>query len=493
MLWLRIFLLFLRTNLILFFGLITTLQATVAQISRDQFLHVLSNALEHDWDFETDRIDIEIKKVELESSREKYVGLKLDLEMSHKIEDWERWRTTTSTAPYTRKQWHDTSSYKITTSKQFLNNPSKLSLSVKRNMPWNQYERFKKFIFYDNYQTQDYESYIEIEWKIPLMRHTNNASDLKSYQRNVLDLKDQKIAYLENRESFIYSHLIKFYEVAFMQEQLSLIRTYITILNAIEVTDANHKLQVKRTIFDFQNNYDAILKNKNALTKELSLRLDYPALGHQEILPKFQTSFNPISNLSDYLKTNNRALEKIEIDRRLKSIDIAYLENQTQPDLDLHFNASHLSDAGNTLSTQFKDSRNDYGIAVIFKLPIIGYRSSKTSLAIAKLNLQKINYRYERKQKDLFAEIEAIEQSLSQAEENLTSYNRYIQSSIDNRKQEAKNYQLKTSSIQDYIQSIENEFEAYHSQLKAKVDFQKELLKYDDLLDRLLLEKNQSP
>ena len=94
-------------------------------------------------------------------------------------------------------------------------------------------------------------------------------------------------------------------------------------------------------------------------------------------------------------------------------IDIAYLENQAQPDLDLYFNASHLSDAGNTLSTQFKDSRNDYGVAVIFKFPIIGYHSSKTSLAIAKLNLQKIDYRYERKQKDLFAEIEAIEQSLS--------------------------------------------------------------------------------
>ena len=114
MLWLRIFLLFLRTNLILFFGLITTLQATVAQISRDQFLHVLSNALEHDWDFETDRIDIEIKKVELESSREKYVGLKLDLEMTHKIEDWERWRTTTSTAPYTRKQ--EAKNYQLKTS-----------------------------------------------------------------------------------------------------------------------------------------------------------------------------------------------------------------------------------------------------------------------------------------------------------------------------------------------------------------------------------------
>ena len=64
MLWLCIYLRFLRTNLILFIGLITLLHPTMAQISRDQFLRVLSNALEHDWNFETDRIDIEIKKVE---------------------------------------------------------------------------------------------------------------------------------------------------------------------------------------------------------------------------------------------------------------------------------------------------------------------------------------------------------------------------------------------------------------------------------------------
>ena len=45
------------------------LQPTEAQITRDQFLLVLSDALEHNWDFETDRIDVEIKRVGFESSK----------------------------------------------------------------------------------------------------------------------------------------------------------------------------------------------------------------------------------------------------------------------------------------------------------------------------------------------------------------------------------------------------------------------------------------
>jgi hypothetical protein len=489
----RILLAFFDSKLVLILSLLFVSQIAMAQITREQFLLVLTHALEHDWDFETDRIDIEIKRVELESSKRKYTGFKLDLEMSHEIADWERWRTTTSTSPYTQRQWHETSAYKITTSKQFLNNPSKLSLSFKRTTPWNQYERYKSTTFYDNYQTQDYESYIEIEWKIPLMRHTNNASDLKSYRRNLLDLKDQKIAYLENQESFVYERLIDFHEVALMQEQLRLINDYIKLFESIPLINTDHAISVKRTIFDFRNNYDAILKNKNALTKELSLRLDYPELLNQEIASEFQASFNPVRNLNNYLKKHNRALKKIEIDRRLKVIDIAYYENQTEPDFDLYLNASHLSDNGNTLSTEFNDTRNDYGLAVEFKLPIIGHRSSQTSLAVAKLNLQKIDYKYERKQKDLFAEIESMEQSLGQAITNINAYLPFIQSSINNRVQEAKNYQLQTSSIQDYIQAIDNEFEAYHSQLKANVEFQKELLKYDNLLDRLLVDKNQSP
>lgn len=61
------------------------------------------------------------------------------------------------------------------------------------------------------------------------------------------------------------------------------------------------------------------------------------------------------------------------------------------------------------------------------------------------------------------------------------------------REQEAQSYKLKTASIKDYIQAIENEFDAYNSQLKAKIQFQEDLLKYENLLDRLLTDTNQIP
>ena len=487
------FVLFYNSKLILILGLVTLLYPLNAQITREQFLSVLTHALENTWDFETDRIDVEIKKVELDSSKRKYSGFKLDLEISHEIDDWERSRTTTSTSPYTQKQWYENSSYNITTSKQFLNNPSKLSLSLKRTTPWNQYKRYKNNAFYDNYQTQDYESYVEVKWKIPLMRHTNNATDLKSYHRNILDLKNQKLAYLEHQESFIYDRLIDFYTIALLQEQLSLHSSYMEIFHSIVLTDEAHTFQINRILHDFQNNYDEILRDKNTLTKELSLRLDYPEFIYQDILPELQISFNPVTNLSEYLMQNNRALKKIDIDIKLKKIDIAHFKNQLKPDFDLHLQASYKTEKGNTLSTEFDENRNDYGIAIEFKLPIIGQQSSETSLAVAQLNLQKINHKYNRKKQDLMAEIKAIEQSLVEAKKNIASYPQFILSSIKNREQEAQNYQLKTASIIDYIQAIENEFDAYNSQLKAKIQFQEEFLEYEDLLDRLITENNQIP
>jgi hypothetical protein len=66
----RILLAFFDSKLILILSLLFVSQIAIAQITREQFLLVLTDALEHDWDFETDRIDVEIKRVELDSSKE---------------------------------------------------------------------------------------------------------------------------------------------------------------------------------------------------------------------------------------------------------------------------------------------------------------------------------------------------------------------------------------------------------------------------------------
>ena len=90
------------------------------------------------------------------------------------------------------------------------------------------------------------------------------------------------------------------------------------IFHSIILTDDAHAFQINRILHDFQNNYDEILRDKNTLTKELSLRLDYPEFIYQDILPELQISFNPVTNLSEYLMQNNRALKEIDIDIKLK-------------------------------------------------------------------------------------------------------------------------------------------------------------------------------
>lgn len=60
----------------------------------------------------------------------------------------------------------------------------------------------------------------------------------------------------------------------------------------------------------------------------MSLRLDYPEFIYQDILPELQISFDPVTNLSEYLMQNNRALKEIDIDIKLKKIDTAHFKNQ---------------------------------------------------------------------------------------------------------------------------------------------------------------------
>ena len=57
--------LFYKSKLILILSLVTLLLPLNAQITREQFLSVLTHALENNWDFETDRIDVKIKRVEI--------------------------------------------------------------------------------------------------------------------------------------------------------------------------------------------------------------------------------------------------------------------------------------------------------------------------------------------------------------------------------------------------------------------------------------------
>ncbi|MAV39871.1 MAG: hypothetical protein CML12_04780 [Puniceicoccaceae bacterium] len=455
-------------------------------LGRSEFLSLLKKALEAHRDFETDRIDLEIKHYELESSKQKYAGFVLELESDYNISHWERYKHTNSNSIYTQKQWDRSPSIELKASKQFLSNPSKLTLSLGDRSDWTDYLRYKNDAFYDRYQTKDSDSVLELTWKIPLMRQTTNATDLKSYRRNKLDYKDEQIAYAENQESFIADQLAQFYELLQLQEELKLQKEQAEVVRAISLSDPKDHLQITRTLLAIDNNYDRLLSEHKALAQALALRLEAPVLLEQPIEPAFNRSRTLYTNLNSYLSQHSRKLKRIAIDRNLVNIDIAHYKNQMRPDLDLSLHLSHDLDKGRTKTTVYDYARYDYGLSVVFKLPLIGYRSSKNSLILAQFKLEKLNHQYNRTEQDLIADIRSIEESLEQSEANLGTYPEFIRSSYANQKQEGQHYEDGNGSIEDYLNAIEDTYSAYLAQLEAQIRFERTLLEYQDLLDCLL-------
>lgn len=457
-----------------------------ARLSRGEFLSLLKGALEQHRDFETDRIDLKIKYYELESSKQKYAGFILELESDYSIGRWERYQHTNSGSIYTQKQWDRLPSVQLKASKQFLSNPSKLTLSLSDQSDWTRYQRYKEGVFYDRYNTKDSDSVLELTWKIPLMRQTTNATDLKSYRRNKLDYRDEQLAYEENQESFIADQLSQFYELLELQEALKLKEKESEFVRLISLSDPKDQLQITRAMLAIENDHDRLLSAHKALAQALTLRLDAPILLDQAIEPAFNRSRTPYTDLQSYLRAHSRKLKRIAIDRDLVEVDIAHYKNQMRPDLDLSLHLSHDLDRGHTKTLDYDYARNDYELSVVFNLPLIGYRSSKNSLTLAEFKLEKHRHTYNRTEQDLIADIRAIEESLKQSEANLGTYPQFIRSSQANQRQEGQHYQDGTGSIEDYLKAIEDSYAADRTELEAQIRFEKSLIEYQDLLDCLL-------
>ena len=100
-----------------------------------------------------------------------------------------------------------------------------------------------------------------------------------------------------------------------------------------------------------------------------------------------------------------------------------------RPDLDLNLHFSHDLNEGHTKTSVYDYARNDYELSLVFKLPLIGYRSSKNSLTLAEFKLEKHQHTYDRTEQDLIADIRSTEESLKQSEANLSTYPQFIRSS----------------------------------------------------------------
>lgn len=462
-------------------------------ITEHAFMRQLVSAIEDGWGFETDRIDVEIKKIELKQSRIRQNGLRLDFKSSADFDYWDKNRTTNSSYIYTKKANNLERDLSLEASKRFLNNPSKLILSYDKGLPRNSYERFKQSDYYDSYKTHSNHSQLSIEWIIPLLKHSNGASDLKIYRRDQLDLEDTILSFLENKEDFIVEQLSKFYDLFKYQEQAKLYEKHKRDLQKLLKIETHKRIAVDRVLIELEKDFAQAQRSEESIRQDLSIRLNIPELKHELVSMNFLISSDLTQNLALQLREQNRSLKRMQIDQDLKHIDIEYYKNQDLPELNLRLKASQNIDQSTARSSNYRDEENEYKILIEFDVPILGYQSNRKSLEISKLQLAKHEYNYQRKRNDLTAEINALQKSLKNSESILRSYENLIVASVQNKHQTFKNYQESQSSIDELLNAHSDELSVQLDSIEANIKYQKELLELKNLLDVLLISKIQSP
>ena len=465
----------------------------VGVISEADFIEQLTLILKHDWDFEIDRIDVRIKELELAYSKQRYSGLKLDLRSSIDFETRDRNRQTHSNSLYSKESDFLDRNLSIELSKQFLNNPSRLLLSIDKYLPKNNYKRFRQSSFYDQYETYGNKSQITVQWLIPILKQTNNPSDLRTYHRDRLDLEDAILSFLENQEDFIAEQLSDFYQLGSYQEQAKIYNSQIIALSQLLKSESDNPIPIERALIEIQKDAATNDRNQKSLREALSIRLDMHELNTIPVEVNFSLSNALSPDLLRQLESNNRSLKKIEIDKDLKEIDLKYYRNQTLPELNLALKASHDLQTSKTLSSHYKDATNDYGVSLEFELPILGYKSSNKSLAISKLQLAKHEHTYQRKKQELTADIYSLQQSLIDPKSIIISYEDLIASSVENRIENLKALHHKITSIDSVIDAYADEIRVKLDAIKARTDYQKDLINLKNLLDILLLSETHSP
>lgn len=449
----------------------------------------IDKVLSQDVHFEKDQIYVTIKKIELETSKQSYAGWDADLTASLSNSYYDIEKDTTSTSIYEKHRLKNSQSIKLTTKKRFLSNPSSLTLSAKRSIPDANIVRYKKDKLYTGtnakYSITTFDNAYTVSYKYPLLRHDSNASSLKTYRRDILDLEREKLDFADVQEKLLVVRLVQYIDWNFYQKNADIYQNYQQLLKIIKGDEIKDRSKLKTAILranqDISNNDSKLQSLKKSLVSALndsSLWLQSPEVSinkHPKIEP----------NLLHYLRQNTRILLKYDIDKRLKKIDLDYYKNQSLFKLDFSISAEKNDNKGNT-KTSYNNKSVLYTANLDFSTPIGTDVNNKKDIQIAQLNLRKLNIDYDNKLNNILTDAQALIIELRLAKKSLDAYQKLINNVTTESNSALKGYLKKSITIKALIEAYQEKRDVELGYIQALTDYQKSLLEYNDKLDRIL-------
>jgi hypothetical protein len=208
------------------------------------------------------------------------------------------------------------------------------------------------------------------------------------------------------------------------------------------------------------------------LKAELSIVLKIKAKfihSDYNLYKKYQ--FN-LDNLNTHLSNNTTEMKILKLEQNLLQRQLLSDKNNTQVQLDLKLGVSNTND-------------DDWNIGLELSYPL-GDTRAKSTLEKTNISLDKIKETSKEQLINLNIEASVLKKELGHLTKLLDSYKTRIKIAKSRNLAEKKRYELGNSQISFVISAQNNVHDIYLAYAQVAVNYQKSLLKFKAVLDRLL-------
>ena len=445
--------------------------------------------------FEEAQINVDIRALELDSSRKKYQNWKFNMtaEADYNYYEIDKWSDSISSYVKNREEIDKTAG--LTAYKRFFNNPSNLTLSVKHGTGHKNVTIYKERLYKEEDDHLDeYKTTYRASWQYPLLRHHyGNSAALKTYHNNTLDLKRQKLLFYEDREDFLTKQLKIYLDWAIAAHSEIVHKDYLTKLGAVVMFDEKDKLILRSAIYKVRKELLGNNSTLQSIKKDLSILLDDDSI--LNTAPELNWQKRAVllrSDFETYLRFYSRDLERISLNQSLRNNSINYNKNQSLPKLNLGLSAAR-GDYRGDYSTTKKSNSATYEINLKFEHPLFGNITAESDLALDIMRLRKLEIDYQDALQNLLIDIQKLDTSLRLSEATLAEHLEFIRISKENAELANTRYQMREINLRDLLDIYVNERDAKLDYAKAVLAYQEDVLNYNNLLDRTIKTPCKSP
>ena len=467
------------------------LSGSVNALTESEFIQSL---LVNNIFFEKEQINLTIKQIEMEGDKSNYsdwdwtIGGELGRISKHKNKE-----NYTSSTDYAKSTTQEVRKFSTDLIKKFFSNGSELSISYDKSLPIKDEEMHDKNGYQTDKNTTEYLDDMSISWTLPLLKNKGGVVDQKTYDLAVLDYEDESLVLAEAKEDFIEQKLIIFFDWVNYHTQIDIVKNRLKASKTILKT-MQEKGIGKSSLSTMQRSI-----NK---TQRLLLDLESKLKAQQRLIEALLTSANLeknplkinwssraklIQDLHQYCQDSVRAIKRIEIEQLKNKRSVKTYQNSELADFDFTISATQDDNKGN-YSTYSKSSEVEYEAKLEFSYPLTGDESNNVYLRKYRLKSRQLELKYQDKLDDIVSDAQKLTTELKQGLKQLNLYQQQINESQNNNVElELNEFLSGNGNIRFVINTQDDQQSLLLDQVEASIDYHKNRIRYDSLMDRLLI------